>query len=416
MGLTGSFGGMLAGWVTIAGLVRRQGNVGPKVRALAIVLTAQIPWLVPGLVVYAQGTRIAGSGSFSTDLGGVGGPLRLLAGHGFWQRGFQVGGTTGIAAPLLGVALLGLALIGHRRLLGDLNRLGWLAGVALAWALASGLSSTRGVYATLTSWPGGAMLREGQRILVPALLWMAVAVASSLPELTRRAGRGAEVLGAAPVAVVALLVAPGVWGAGGQMRSVDLPAGWEEAREIVRADVGPVLALPWFEYLELEVADGRTVLNPLPIWLGGDVLTSSDPRLPGEAASERRDPREGCAAELVAQQPSWRTHRGYPRPSGFGGSSISWMAICCGADRSASSTPRRSGRIRSWIECCPRSTSRCTPFGRGLARWCSPPARLLRSIPSSPHWFTSTSPALARGHVRQPAAGCAVGRRLAPAT
>ena len=50
-------------------------------------------------MVYAQGTRIAGSGAFSTDLGGVGGPLRLLVGHGFWQRGFQVGGATGVVVP-----------------------------------------------------------------------------------------------------------------------------------------------------------------------------------------------------------------------------------------------------------------------------------------------------------------------------
>jgi hypothetical protein len=51
-------------------------------------------------------------------------------------------------------------------------------------------------------------------------------------------------------------------------------------------------------YLDLSVAGGRRVLNPLPLHLGGDVLASSDPEL-GPPAREAADPREDEALALL---------------------------------------------------------------------------------------------------------------------
>jgi hypothetical protein len=48
------------------------------------------------------------------------------------------------------------------------------------------------------------------------------------------------------------------------------------------------------------VADGRSVSQPLAIYLGGDVLTSSDPGF-GDGSRERADAREPIARDLAAR-------------------------------------------------------------------------------------------------------------------
>jgi hypothetical protein len=68
----------------------------------------------------------------------------------------------------------------------------------------------------------------------------------------------------------------------------------------VHARPGPVLALPWHQYLDLGVAGNRRVLNPMPDYLGGDVLTSSDPEL-AAGSQEQTDPREPHADRLVSR-------------------------------------------------------------------------------------------------------------------
>jgi hypothetical protein len=79
---------------------------------------------------------------------------------------------------------------------------------------------------------------------------------------------------------------------------VDLPAEWAEVRTTIDAEPGTVLSLPWAQYLDLSAAGGDRVLNPLPLYLPGDVLASSDLRLGGGA--ERADPREPVAAQLAS--------------------------------------------------------------------------------------------------------------------
>jgi hypothetical protein len=90
-----------------------------------------------------------------------------------------------------------------------------------------------------------------------------------------------------------VLAAPGLWGLAGALEPVTFPTGWAEARTQVQRAPGPVLALPWHEYLNLGFADGRRVLNPVPDYLGGDVLASSDPEFADSPrAREQGDPRE----------------------------------------------------------------------------------------------------------------------------
>ena len=301
MGLTGSFGGLLVGLFVVAGLVGRPEPLSRKLRALGIAVVAQLPWLLPGLVVYAQGTRIAGSGAFPTDLGGVGGPLRLLVGHGFWQRGFQVGGASGVLVPVLGLVLLALALIGQRRLHGDVRRLGPVAAFVLLLTFCSGFAPMEGVYSWLVSLPGGLAVREGQRILVPFVLWLAVSVAAGAAGSLREAVGRAELPRVAAVVAAALLVAPGVWGAGGQLQSVDLPSGWEEAR---RHRAGQRRAGPRAPMVRVRRArGGRRSNRPEPSpdlarWGRPHLVGPEVARGGGERAAR---PVEALAGDLVAK-------------------------------------------------------------------------------------------------------------------
>ncbi|MGH9085642.1 MAG: hypothetical protein ACRDYW_09325 [Acidimicrobiales bacterium] len=303
LALTGVMGGVFATVLAGTGLVARPMAARRRAAVAATVVGAQAPWLAPGLVVWAQGTDLAGSTGFATDLGGTGGALRLLAGHGFWQAPYQVGGSRGAVIPLVGVALTALAVLGTPRLAPEVRwRLPLVGGVALAVCAASGAPALAGGYEAATSLPGGAVLREGQRILPLFLLWLAPAAALGGQELVELSARRRPAgLAAAPLLLALALVSPGIWGAGGQLRSLDLPQDWGTVRALVHDRPGTVLALPWTQYLELEVDGTRTnVLHPLPLWLGGDVLSASEPRLPGQVATERADPRERYAAAAVA--------------------------------------------------------------------------------------------------------------------
>jgi hypothetical protein len=96
---------------------------------------------------------------------------------------------------------------------------------------------------------------------------------------------------AAPLVLGLALAGPGLWGAEGRLDPVTHPASWARARQIVRAEPGTVLALPWREYPQFSFAGGRTVFNPLPDYLGGDVLSSYDPEFTPRRAQEQVDHR-----------------------------------------------------------------------------------------------------------------------------
>lgn len=290
LGFCGVTGGIVAALVVGAGLVAERRR--RTARVVGVTLLGQLPWLVPGIVVYAQGVDPAAPADFATRAGGFGGPFRVLAGHGFWQDTFQVGeGRLGVG--LVGGALLVLAVLGHRELPTRWRRpAGWLAVTGVAVALASVVPGVDSWYARLAATPVGAPVREGHRLLPLYLVWMAPAAALGASRLARGAvGLRRAVWLAVPVAAGVWLAAPGLWGAGGQLDPVAIPHEWAEAREVVRGHGGTVVSLPWAQYFNLNVAGGRRVNDVMPLYLGGDVLAASDPNL-DEPAQERADGRE----------------------------------------------------------------------------------------------------------------------------
>ena len=301
LGLCGVFGAVLAGPILLVGLARRHAHDSLKVSILFV--ASQLLWLVPGIVVLAQGSHLAGSASFATDLHGFLGPLRLLGGHGFWQRANQVGATTDWVAGILGLAVFALALAGWRDLPGAWARAAVAAaGLGLLLPAASAVPGVRSLYDALTRLPIGAPFRESQRVLPLYLVVAAPAAALGATRLVRdRRSAVSTVLPVVPLAVAAVLAGPGLWGLGGRLEPVHFPSAWSRIRAAVHAQPGTVLALPWHEYLDFHLAADRRVYNPLPDYLGGDVLVSSDPEL-GSGAREQADPREPSVIAMLRHQ------------------------------------------------------------------------------------------------------------------
>jgi hypothetical protein len=287
---TGFAGGLLALALVLVGLVADRGRRAPAVVGAA--LGAQAPWLVPGLVVALAGTGVADSSRFATRADGLVGWLSLPAGHGFWRASSQVG-ATGAGTALLGAVLLGLALAGRSRLPSAwAGRAAAAAAGGLVLALASAVPGVREVYSALTGTAMGAVVRESHRWLPLFLVWMAPAAAYGAARL------GGRLVLAVPAACAIVLAIPGLWGIDGRLEPVTFPDGWRTASEAIRARPGTVLALPWHQYLNASFAKGRRALNPLPDYLGGDVLSSSDPELAAEG-QEPADPREPHVLRLL---------------------------------------------------------------------------------------------------------------------
>jgi hypothetical protein len=309
-GFTGNYGGMVALVVVAAGLVTtRFRRAGP---VFGVWLLAQLPWLVPGLVVYLQGTRLADSTGFATVADGPAGIVSVLAGHGFWNTYHQVGWAESWVVAPLALVLGGLALVGHRELPGAWRTpAAALAAIGLVVALVSTVSVLRPVTDWLTSNPVGQNVRESQRLLPLYLAWMAPAAGLGAARLGRRLhGRpgSAMAVTALPLAVALVLAGPGAWGLGGQLAAVPMPADWESVRDRVVAEPGTAVVVPWEAYADARLGGVvRHVLNPWPIYLGGDVIVSSDLRTSTEPTAERADPREprvrALAAEVVEGRP-----------------------------------------------------------------------------------------------------------------
>lgn len=299
LGATGVTGGVYAGVAIAVGLLADRGRRAAGVIALFVV--AQLPWLVPGAIVLASGPQLAQAVHFATDASGPLGALRLVGGFGFWRSSSQVGvagpGQVLLAAGLLALAAFGASALPRRwggRALG-------VAAVGLGASLASALPGLDAAYAALTRTLAGAVLRDGQRLLALFLVWLAPAVAAGIAGAAGGVRRSLQpaVLVVPAVAAVALAV-PGLWGVGGQLEPVSFPPAWTEARRHIDRAPGTVLALPWHSHMDLSFAAGRRVYNPLPDFLGGDVMVSSDFEL-GEPSQEQADPRERHVRRIVEE-------------------------------------------------------------------------------------------------------------------
>ncbi len=295
--LCGYFGALVAGPLVLAGLLneRRLPGVGPAVAAVG----TQVPWLIPALASVGDATGAAASESFETDFDDLASALLLLVGHGFWRGSNQLG-TTGAVAVLAAALLAVLAWAGVRWAGGPHRwSLVGLGLVGLGITLASRVPGIETAYDQLTRRVVFAPIREGQRLLVFTVFAVVVLAGRGLDLVLTGRPRPVRIGSGMLLGGAALTLAwPSLWGLDGAATDHAVPADWQRADQIVDADPGLTLALPWSQYFDVAIADGRRAHHPVPALVGGDVVFRHDL---GLGATDRisRDAREEAAALLV---------------------------------------------------------------------------------------------------------------------
>jgi hypothetical protein len=291
------------------------------VRPALAILVPQLIWVLPTAVLLWAGAGVSGAASFETEADGLGGLAAVAAGNGFWRADYQVG-ATGAIGVVAGLVVAGLAALGGVRIV---RRWGWgswqgaatvVAIAGLALALASAVPGVRVVYDALTDLPFGAPLRESQRFSALWLVWAAPALVIGAATVAQQvaarvpSGRTIATVAAAVVPlVVALAVSvPGWWGLDGRLEPVDYPSSWGVVRDLVRDRPGTVVAFPWNEYPPLDFLGGRQAFNPMPDYLGGDVISSYDPLFETEGEHQEQVDRrsvvvDGAVDDIVAGRP-----------------------------------------------------------------------------------------------------------------
>ncbi|MGN6694907.1 MAG: hypothetical protein ACTHN0_12105 [Aquihabitans sp.] len=306
------------------------------VRPILAVGVPQLVWVLPTAVLLWAGAGVAGATGFPTRADGVGGWPALLAGAGFWRADYQVG-ATGAVGAVAGLVIGVLAVAGAVRIVRSSGWSSWpgaataVAITGIVLTLASAVPGIRVVYEALSDLPFGAPLRESQRFSALWMVWAAPAVVIGACALAdhvtaRSAGlrRAASAAAAAVPLVVALAVStPGWWGLDGRLDPVEYPASWAAVRDVIAGRPGTTVALPWLEYPSLSFADGRQAFNPMPDYLGGDVISSYDPLLQeGGGHQEQVDRRSVAVDELVRQ-----AKEGEPIADGLAALGVRWVVL-----------------------------------------------------------------------------------------
>ncbi|WP_426574101.1 hypothetical protein [Aquihabitans sp. McL0605] len=335
MAIGGPGGGTLGVATAVIALVL-QPRPRRYVKPLVAILVPQLIWVAPTAVLLWAGAGVSGANGFATHADGVAGWPAVVAGSGFWRADYQVG-ATGAVGAVAGVLIAALALVGGLDLLRRRGLRSWegaasvVAGIGLLLAVASAVPGVRDAYEWLTELPIGAPLRESHRFLALWLVWAAPAAAlgGALAGQRLRA-RTPEAPGwvVGAVRCVPLLVAlavsvPGWWGVDGRLAPVEYPAGWAQVRSTIARDPGTVVALPWSEYPALSFADGRQAFNPMPDYLGGDVISSYDPLLDGTRRHQEQVDRRSVAVDRIVEQ----AHAGRPVASDLAALGVRWVVL-----------------------------------------------------------------------------------------
>ncbi len=325
-------------------------------------LTLNAIWIVPGLIVqWSSPPTMTAATAFRPRFDGLASALALPLGIGYWDRAAEtIDGHRG-AIALIGIFVVVAAAVGWRTVPAWPRRsMGWCLAVGFGVPVLAGLPGTSTVVDALTRSPIGGPLRDPQRLMGLGVVPTIVLAALGLGTLATAGGRGLWAWLDARTAhrshrshrlgrphppqplhpsqrwqpwfsagvVLAVGAVAVVWLARAQLtvvhrrlEPVPVAASWTAAADEVDRHPGTVLALPWHEYVRVDVpgagsdAGGdagrdagsdagstlRRVLtyNPLADLLGGDVIASADPEL-GRPVQEAAEPRAATARAIQA--------------------------------------------------------------------------------------------------------------------
>jgi hypothetical protein len=283
-------------------------------RALVVVgpaVAASLVWVLPSLA-RSGGVPIDPSGvpAFAarpdTPLGTWGSLLTL---GGIWNPATwpHERSVLMLALCALGVVLVAL-LVGLPVLARTVPGL-VLAGAAGFVAAAAGSTPwlRTALRAVVLDVPGGGLLRDGQKLLMPTVLLVCVCVGLTVDRLTTArwprprtqwAMAGAVLLVGVPVVLLPSLA----WGAHGRLGSVPYPAEWTSLQRQV-AELpghGDVASFPFTYYRRFAWNEDRVVLDPMPRLLNRVVVVNDD--LPLSTVTVRgEDPRAAAISTALRE-------------------------------------------------------------------------------------------------------------------
>jgi hypothetical protein len=265
-------------------------------------VTRNAVWLLPGVFLQLHGyASFTDPKAFRPNFSSVWEVLGLLVGRGYWDRGAEVFRGHDKTVAVVAMAMVAFAVLGRRRLPAPLRRVVPVCmavgyGVPLVFA-SEGLGvATHAIAST----PLGVAMREPHRLVglgvVPLTLLAVLGVVelSSWPSRVPAYGGALLLLGSTCWLLLGAL--PTVHR---RLDPLRVPPEWSAASDLVARNGGTVLALPWSEYVLLELDHSRPVYNPLGDLFGSETLVSSDPML-GAPVNEAADPRSATAAMAAA--------------------------------------------------------------------------------------------------------------------
>jgi hypothetical protein len=269
---------------------------------LGFALLVNLPWIVPALArpggVPADPAGVTAFAARADTPLGLAGSLLTLGG--IWNPATVPAGRDSALAVVALVAVLAALVLGGRAVLATIPGLVLAGAGGLVLAAAGAVPGADALLrAVVVHVPGGGLLRDGQKLLAPAALVVALATGHAVDRLARapRTAAWAALLAVLPVLALPTLA----WGVGGRLTAADYPADWLGLRTAVaQAPPGAVAVLPWGAYRRLDWAGDRVVLDPLPRLLGRRTL--ADDALPLSTVTVRgEDPRAaGVSAGLAA--------------------------------------------------------------------------------------------------------------------
>ncbi|MGY1894568.1 hypothetical protein [Nocardia gipuzkoensis] len=306
-------GALLAGVTAFALVHRRQ-----LLPALVLWVAASAPWLAA--------TALSGSGAEPSDPAGIAafaaraepglGTLGSVAGlGGIWNAESVPDSRTTPLAAIATLALLAIVALGVRAVASGgadpdnrhvRRALLLLAAIAVLFpALGATVWGMHALEWLVAHVPGAGLLRDTQKYVALAVPAYALCAAAGCTVAARRLSSAPvdrpttahpAVTSAIAAVFVALLVLPLydlAWGAGGAVRAVHYPAGWQRVAERIDGP-GDVAVLPGGMFRKFRYSGPAPVLDPAPRMLPNDVLQTGELPVRGRTVSG-----EGARARKV---------------------------------------------------------------------------------------------------------------------